>query len=366
MPRKIFFIILTSALWLGCKKNNSSSSEPPLTDAELDVRVLTSGLSHPWELVWGPDNKIWMTERNGRVSRVDPATGQAEPLLTITDVRDVGEGGLLGMALHPGFSANSQVFLVYNYDKDGTYTEKVVRYTFNGSTLVNPVTILDNIAAANFHDGSRLLFGPDQKLYITTGDAGNTSRSQSRQSINGKVLRLNADGTIPADNPDPTSAVWTTGHRNAQGLAFANGKLYSSEHGPNTDDEINIINKAANYGWPIVNGPCDQPQEQSFCDENNVAQPIHSWTPTIAPSGMEFYSSDTIPQWKNSILLAVLKGSVLLQLKLSTDGSRIEGVNEFLKGQYGRLRDVCISPDGKVYVATDNGSDQILVISRKN
>ncbi|HEY1024728.1 MAG TPA: PQQ-dependent sugar dehydrogenase, partial [Sphingobacteriaceae bacterium] len=278
MLKHLFTIVGWIILLLGCSKNNSSTSEGPLADAELEVRVLASDLFHPWELVWGPDNRIWMTERNGQISRVDPESGQVSNLITISDVSDVGEGGLLGMALHPNFTSTPQVFVVYNYDKNGIYTEKVVRYDYTGSTLVNPITILDDIAAANFHDGSRLLFGPDQKLYITTGDAGNTASSQNPLSLNGKVLRLNPDGSVPADNPDPASPVWSMGHRNAQGLVFGKGKLYSSEHGPNTDDEINIIGKSQNFGWPIVHGLCNEPAEQAFCNEMNVVQPVYSWT----------------------------------------------------------------------------------------
>ncbi|HEY0898107.1 MAG TPA: PQQ-dependent sugar dehydrogenase [Sphingobacteriaceae bacterium] len=371
MKRLLLLLLLPLGIgFVQCSKGGSSDDTsdvpPPATDAQLQISVLTEDLYHPWEILWGPDNKIWMTERNGRISQVDPQTGAVKNLLTLTDSRESGEGGLLGMALHPDFTTIPQVFIVYNYQKNGSYTEKVVRYTYNGSTLVEPVVLLDNIAAAQFHNGSRLVFGPDKMLYISTGDAGVTSRSQDPASLNGKILRIHPDGSVPADNPVPNNPMWTLGHRNAQGLVFGNGKLFSSEHGPSTDDEINIIEKGRNYGWPTAVGICDQSSEQAFCTSNNVFQPIHSWSPTIAPCGMDYYNSDLIPQWKNSLILAVLKNSVLLQLKLNASGDKIEEVKEFYKNEYGRLRDVCIAPDGKVYVSTDNGNDRILVISRGN
>lgn len=366
-----FFLLLVifgaGLLSARCSKDRTPGDTGRDTTAvPISVRVLAEGLYHPWEILWGPDNRIWMTERNGRISQVDPQTGDVRRIFTVAESSESGEGGLLGMALHPDFGTVPQVFIVFNYRKNGTYTEKVVRYSYNGTTLTDPVIMLDDIAANSFHNGSRLVFGPDKLLYISTGDAGQTARSQDGNSLNGKVLRIRPDGGIPADNPVPSSPVWSLGHRNAQGLVFAGGKLFSSEHGPSTDDEINLIGKGRNYGWPDVEGKCDRPDEQDFCSRHDVAEPLVSWSPTIAPSGMDYYQGDLIPQWKNSLLLAVLKNSVLLQLPLNASQDRIGEPREFLKNEYGRLRDICIAPDGKVYVSTDNGQDRILVISPAN
>jgi glucose/arabinose dehydrogenase len=307
-----------------------------------------------------------MTERNGKVSRVDTATGSVTLISTIADVRALGEGGLLGMALHPNFSTTPHVFIAYNYDKNGTYTEKIVRFTFNGTSLINPLIIMDNINAASIHNGCRLLISSDLKLFITTGDAANQSLPQNATSVNGKVLRINLDGSIPSDNPNPSSAVWSSGLRNSQGLVFANGKLYASEHGPNIDDEVNIIQKGRNYGWPNVNGFCNESTEQTFCTANNVAEPIFAWTPTIAVCGLDYYNNNAIPQWKNSLLLTTLKDNTLYQLQLNAAGDKVEKVNEFYRGQYGRLRDACVTPDGKVFICTGNGNnDKIIMISGK-
>ncbi|MBA3675021.1 MAG: PQQ-dependent sugar dehydrogenase [Chitinophagaceae bacterium] len=348
-------------------KQSSPANDPPLGDAVLQTTVITSALNQPWDLVWGPDGKLWMTERGGKVSRVDTGTGSVTLVSAISDVQSMGEGGLLGMVLHPNFSATPHVFVAYNYDNAGTYREKIVRFTYNGSALVSPVILLDNINASGIHNGCRLLISADLKLFITTGDAANQPSAQNLSSLNGKVLRINLDGTIPADNPNPASPVWSSGHRNAQGLVFANGKLYASEHGPNTDDEVNIIQKGRNYGWPNVNGFCNEPAEQTFCTANNIVQPIYAWTPTLAVCGMDYYSNDLIPQWKNSLLMTTLKDNTLYQLKLNAAGDAVEKVNEFYRSEYGRLRDVCVTPDGKVFMCTGNGgNDKIIRINKKS
>lgn len=363
-------IILLSAIAVSlssynCKEKAQTQVQTPPTKAEINIEVLTNNLSQPWELAWGPDNFIWMTERGGRVSRVDPSSGVITVVANIQEVVSRGEGGLLGMALHPDFATTPQVFLSYNYTKNGTYTEKVVRYRYNGTTLVDPVTLLDNIAASSIHNGCRLLISQDRKLFITTGDASNQPLSQNLQSINGKVLRLNLDGSIPSDNPFPGSAVWSLGHRNAQGLVFAGDKLYSSEHGPSSDDEFNVIQKGRNYGWPDVKGFCDE-NEKDFCTRHKVVEPLEAWSPTLAVCGIDYYNNDLIPQWKNSILMTTLKDNTLYQLKLSPSGDKVDEITEIIRGIYGRLRDVCVAPDGKVYVATGNGSnDQIISISKK-
>ncbi len=348
---------------LFCKKSNNNNNVEPPGAVDIEDRAIVSTLSFPWEILWGPDNQIWMTERGGKISRVNPATGVVTPLFTISEVVATGEGGLLGMTLHPNFATTPYVFVVYDYNNNG-YKEKVVRYTYNGTTLTSPVTIIDNIAASSIHNGSRLLIVGD-KLFVSTGDASNQSLPQNTSSPNGKILRLNLDGSIPADNPVAGNPYWSFGHRNPQGLVFANNRLYSAEHGATTDDEVNIIEKGRNYGWPNVAGLCDESGEQSFCTSNNVVQPIAAWTPTIACSGMDYYNSDLIPQWKNSLLVVALKDARLYQLKLGSNLTSVDHINEYFTNKYGRMRDVCISPDGKVYICTSNGSGDRIVEVRK-
>ncbi|OOQ57444.1 PQQ-dependent sugar dehydrogenase [Mucilaginibacter pedocola] len=360
-------VVVTGILcFANCKK--TSTNDPPTTtpgDATLTDKVITEKLNFPWEILWGPDNMLWITERGGRISRVNPADGAVTPVITLSDVVSQGEGGLLGMVLHPDFTTTPEVFVAYNYSKSGTYTKKIVKFTYNGTTLVNPVVLLDNIPAANIHNGTRLAISPDRKLYITSGDASVASRAQDKSNFAGKIQRINLDGSIPADNPVAGSALWTFGHRNPQGLVFVGDRLYSSEHGQSTDDEINIIQKGRNFGWPNIEGFCNTSAEQTFCAANDVAEPIQAWSPTIAPSGIDYYNNDAIPQWKNSLLLAVLKDSELLQLKLNATGDKVETVNTYYKSTYGRMRDVAISPQGEVFIITSNGgnADRIIKVA---
>ncbi len=358
------FAFLTS--FYACTKNKSAAKEEEtLPDVELKTRTVSSGLSHVWEMVYGPDQQLWITDRGGKISRVNPQTGAVTLLLNVPDVVPKGEGGLLGMAINPQFSTNPWVYVVYNYNAGGDYKEKVVRYTYSGGTLNSAFTILDMIPAAGIHNGSRLLISSDQKLFITTGDASEAANAQNTASLSGKILRLNMDGSIPADNPMPNNRIWSFGHRNPQGLVQVGGKMYASEHGPNNDDEVNLILKGRNYGWPNVEGFCDKSSEQSFCTANNVVEPLMAWTPTIATSGLTYYNSDLIPQFKNSLLLLSLKGSKFTQLKLNDAGDKITGSKDFFVNQYGRLRAICQSPDGKIYIGSSNGDkDKIIEISK--
>lgn len=352
---------------LHCTKNGNNNQEPdnavPLRDS-----VVLSGLTHPWEIKFDKENFIWITERDGRVSRFNPQTGEHTPVLTIDEVVSRGEGGLLGLALHPDWESTPWVYLVYNYENGDTYLEKLVRYHWNAEsgTLTNPETLLENIPAANIHNGARLLIlGRD--LFMTTGDAAQPSLAQDPNSLAGKILRLNLDGSIPGDNPSPGKAYWTLGHRNAQGIVSHDNKMYISEHGPSSDDEINIVEKGRNYGWPDVEGYCDKSGERGFCSDHNVKEPIKAWTPTIAPCGLDYYNNDRIPQWKNSLLMVALKNQRLYQMKLNSAHDGILTTNEYFATKYGRLRDICIGPDGAVYIASSNGggNDKIIVIDRQ-
>ncbi len=331
-------------------------SSGSIADPVFTTRIVKDNLFIPWEIIYGPDDHIWFTQKNGYICRTEPGTGHTDTIYHEPETVIRGEGGMLGMALHPDFSGNPYLYVAYNYLKGGNYTEKIVRYTYNGQTLQDPFILLDDIDAANNHNGCRLLIVND-KLFITTGDAEIATTAQNIHTPNGKILRIHLDGTIPADNPIAGSPVWSWGHRNAQGLAYANGILYSSEHGPSTDDELNIIQKGRNYGWPAVTGFCNTPGEQDFCADSNVAQPLTAWTPTLAVSDIAWYGDDKLmfPDWHHSILMTSLKDQKLYQLR-PTLGSgstavivtAVEGVN------FGRLRDVCIAPDGRVFISTSN------------
>jgi glucose/arabinose dehydrogenase len=364
--KRLFTLIFSLFLLSACEKNKGDESSQVLPDAEITTEVLTQSLIYPWELIYGPDSYIWFTERGGKISRLNPKNGVIALVHTIPEVTSTGEGGLLGMALHPDFTVSPYLYVIYDYGSGANYRAKVVRFTFNNGVLIEPVVLLDQIPASSIHNGSRLLITPEQKLLITTGDANVAASAQDKNSLSGKILRLNLDGTVPDDNPFPGNPVWSYGHRNPQGLVLANNKLYSSEHGPNNDDEINLIVKGKNYGWPNIEGFCNTATEQAFCAQNDVAEPLKAWTPTIAPSGLTYYNSDQLPQWKNSLLMVTLKGTKLVQLKLDEAGETVTESNDFFLNQFGRLRAICQSPEGKIYLATSNGTnDKIIEVSSK-
>lgn len=359
---RLIVCVLTICVSVSCFKDPPVTDQPP---AEIITKVLVDNLVLPWEIFSGPGGDIWVSEKGGRISRVNTETGELTPVLNIDEVEVRGEGGLLGMVMTKPATENAFLFVAYNYLNSGQYQQKIVRYTYNNGTLTQPLLIHDNVAGAGIHNGCRMVISKDDKLFVTTGDASDQSLPQNIQSRNGKVLRLNLDGTIPSDNPDPSSPVWSFGHRNAQGLVFVNDSLFSSEHGPDSDDEINIIHRGGNYGWPDVKGVCDA-DEQTFCEENNVIEPLMKWTPTIAVCGLDYYTGDAIPQWKNSLLMCTLKGSKLVQLQLDGSGIAIGATRDYFADQFGRLRDVCFAENGKVYICTSNGTDdKIIEVSGK-
>lgn len=348
----------------------------------LDVRVViqgtnaNNGVDIPWEIQWGPDNYIWMTERYGRVSRLNPETGVRTTILDLTTtVYDNSEAGLLGLQLHPDFANTPQVFLAYTYNSGGV-KERIVRYDYNSTTgmLQNPLTLVEGINGNTTHIGCRLLVLPDNTLLATTGDYQNQSSPQSEASVSGKILRMNFDGSIPADNPfGPNSYLYTKGHRNAQGLVLApNGILYSSEHGPTTNDEFNIIVPGGNYGWPDVEGFC-QGAELTDCNAmTNYQDPLAIWyqNSTIAPSDLIWYDHEAIPEWTGKMLMTVLKAEHLKVIEVdNVDGTSVVGQeilfnsahasnpsSSFNQGTFDRLRDICMAPDGRVFLATSGPS----------
>jgi glucose/arabinose dehydrogenase len=305
-----------------------------------------------------------MTERGGKISKIDPETGRTVFYTKLTNVVSNNEGGMLGMVQHPDFLRNGLMYVVYDYrDGSGNYREKMIQVKFENERIAVVKTLIDNIPAATIHNGSRLVISPDSKLFMTTGDASYADNAQSLNSISGKVLRFNLDGSVPSDNPFPNSFIWSFGHRNPQGMVMVKGILYASEHGPNIEDEVNIIEKKRNYGWPTVNGPCDQADEKAFCAANNVKEPIwSSGSKTIAVCGLDYYNYDLIPQWKNCLLMLTLKDASLRSLQLNADGTGISNQQTWLKNRFGRLRDICISPSGKVYVCSSNGSNSDVLV----
>ncbi len=403
----------------------------------FSVRVVASGLSAPWEIVWGPDDHLWVTERTGRrVIRVHPATGAVIPAITISESYDPGASwheGVLGLALHPDLLTGvgrDFVYLAYTYDADAgpalVRRLKVRRYTYASatSTLTDPVDVITNLPAHDDHGGGRLAFGPDQKLYLTRGDNGGNwlanyctpikaqalptaahIAARDWSTYEGKVLRMNLDGSVPADNPTldgVRSHIYTYGHRNPQGLGFGpNGLLYSSEHGPGTDDELNLLDAGNNYGWPYVAGyrdnrgyvfsnwsqskgvPCaslkfdDVGEVPASVPRQRESEWTGAFTPplrtfftvaenhdfqksggaTIAAGGLEIYSAraNGIAGWANSVLQTGMTMGRVYRVKLGEDGRSVEGSSEELFRTANRYRDIAIGRDQQsFYLVTDN------------
>lgn len=344
---------------VGCGGSGQSGvtpTPPGPGDVTLNVSTVAGGFDTIWELAWGPDNQIWVTERPGIISRVNPTTGAISRVGTLP-VNEIGEGGLMGLAFHPDFTSGSPfIYVAHTYSAGSAVRNRVVRITITNGTLGTVTPILEDVPGSSIHNGSRIVVGPDRLLYVSFGDASNTALPQDVNSLAGKILRLTLDGQ-PAPGNALGGRVFTMGHRNPQGLVFARGTLYATEHGPSDNDELNRIEAGRNYGWPTVRGACDGDAGQaelSFCAANNVVEPLARWTPTIAPSGIDYYDHSRIPQWRGSLLFTSLKASSLYRAPLATDGRSVGTIERLYADQFGRLRDVMVAPDGAVYLATSN------------
>jgi glucose/arabinose dehydrogenase len=312
----------------------------------FQVEVVVNGLEVPWSLVFAPDGRLFVSERPGRVRVVDTARRTTELALTLDDVSAVGESGLLGLALDPGFRSNGFVYLYYTARTSGGTVNRVARFRETNGRLGERVVLLDDIPASDIHDGGRLKFGPDGLLYITAGDAAREQLAQDLGSLAGKVLRINADGTTPRANPF-SSPIYSYGHRNPQGFDWnpSTGELWEVEHGATGNDEINVIDNGANYGWPRIEG------SQTLA---GMRSPITFYNPAIAPSGTSFYRGQRFPQFANNLFVATLRGTHLLRLRVDSASRRILSQERLLDGEFGRLRDVVTGPDGFLYFCTNN------------
>ncbi len=320
------------------------------------VAQVADGLVIPWDIAFLPDGDMLVTERTGTLRRI----GKEPASFPIPNVYTAGEGGLMGIALDPSFASNRFVYLYYT-SSEGGRKNRITRFRLDGNTLTQDKIILDNIPSATYHDGGQIDFGPDGKLYAVTGDASQPNLAQDTNSLAGKTLRMNSDGSVPSDNPFG-NLVWSYGHRNPQGLAWdAAGRLYETEHGPTGEfgsccrDELNRIEKGANYGWPTIKGDETRTgMEKPAANSGTVA--------TWAPSGLALADG--------RLFFAGLRGSTLYQSTIGLDGS-VAKPTSHLTDAYGRLRAVVLGPDGYLYLTTSNrdgrgtprsGDDKILRI----
>jgi len=303
--------------------------------------VIAKNLETPWSIVFLPDKSILVTERPGRVRLIDSNGNlQPEPVVILYGVKEIGEGGLLGITLHPNFSTNNYIYLYYTYQENSDNTlNRVIRMTYQNQKLSEELIIVDKIPGSSNHNGGRIKFGPDGYLYITTGDAENPSQAQDINTLGGKILRVTDEGKSVSGNPF-NNLVYSYGHRNPQGLAWDdNGKLWSTEHGRSGVlsglDELNLIEKGKNYGWPIIQG-----------DEIKIGietPKLHSRSTIWAPAGAAFV--------KDSLFFGGLRGQTLYEAIINEDKITLK---EYFKGQFGRIRDVVLGPDNLLYITTSN------------
>lgn len=312
------------------------------------IDTLATDLTVPWQLVFLPDNTLLFTERPGRVRIYRNSKLVQKPALVVPDIPLRNKSGMLGMVIHPDFANNHFVYVAHDYLQGNLMRLRVTRYEFKNDTLVNPFQIIEGIPANQNHTGCRLVFGPGKKLFITTGDADQPALAQDLKAYNGKILRVNDDGSVPGDNPffsndTAHKEIWSYGHRNTQGLAFepGTGTLFNTEHGPTGGDEINIIRKGQNYGWPVIHHDLTHAAMNS---------PLIQFTPSIAPGEAMFYTANAFPQLKGYLLVGCLRGEEILKVQLAHD--KITGQEVMLKQQYGRIRSIVTGPDGFIYFST--------------
>lgn len=345
--KNMIFNVLYNTIFRNHNKDNIKIKSITSRQIPYEIEIIAENLYVPWAIDISNEGNIYFTERSGAIRIIEDGKLNPQPLITFSSTFiSQGEGGLMGIALDPNFSNNHYIYVMHSYLEANQIYNRVVRLVVNNNIASIDKVILDKIPGGSIHNGGRIKIGPDQKLYITTGDAGNPALAQDPTSTAGKILRIELDGSIPKDNPIINSPIFSLGHRNPQGLAWnSKNVLYSSEHGQSAHDEINIINPGGNYGWPIVQG-----NEES--SEVITQKPlIHSGEDTWAPSGITFINQGP---WEGKLLVATLRGQQLLGISMNGKGTVVKNVESWLKNEYGRLREVVQGKDGSIYLTTSN------------
>ena len=343
------------------------AADPANSGEEHAFRVvtMTRGLEHPWGLAFLPDGRRLVTERPGRLRLVAAdGTLDPQPVTGLPTIAIHGQGGLLDVALHPGFAENGLIYLSYAARGEGGVGTEVARGRLVDHRLENVEVLFRQQpkSSGGRHFGSRLVFDRQGYLYITLGDRGEQERAQKMDDLAGKIVRLHDDGRIPADNPfvDRPGArpeIYSLGNRNVQGAALhpLTGELWAQEHGPQGGDEVNVIRAGRNYGWPVITYGVEYVVGTKIGEGTHkpgMEQPLHVWVPSIAPSGMAFYQGDRFPRWRGDLFVGALKDQMLVRLRF--DGEKRVKEERLLKGELGRIRDVRAGPDGYLYLLTDS------------
>ena len=375
---------LTSLLWLSLCSGfpQTALSKDKLLKSDqhnFKLTVVVEDLVHPWGMAFLPDGNVLVTERPGDLRLIKNGRLVQTPIAGLPDIRQVGQGGLLGIALHPDFSRNRLVYLSYAGEHRGRYGTEVLRGRFDGLRIHSVETIFKALpkVRGGRHFGSRLLFASDGTLFVTLGDRGFSPSkgrdhpSQQLENHLGSLIRINSDGSVPTDNPfvsrqDAKAEIYTYGNRNMQGMALhpETKQVWTHEHGPQGGDEINIMRPGINYGWPVITYGVNYGIGTKIGEGTSkpgMEQPIYKWVPSIAPSGMAFYSGDKFPQWKGNLFVGSLKFGLLLRLELNN--GKITQEERLLHFAYGRIRDVVQGPDGYLYLLTDAADGKLLRIT---
>ena len=358
---------LTVLLMSGCAAQ--TAPVPPgdaiaSEQATFRVELVTDGLEHPWGMAFLPDGDMLVTERPGSLRLVRDGVLDPTPIAGTPEVYARGQGGLLDVALDPGFAENDLVYLSYaGIDDDGRSSTRVARGRLLDGALDDVEVIFRSNSARDggVHWGSRLGFDAEGRLYVTVGERGNSETAQNLARHGGSVIRIEPDGSIPDGNPfigksGALPEIYSYGHRNPQGLAIhpETGRIWTQEHGPRGGDEVNLIEAGANYGWPEISWGINYggtPVGSGLREKDGMAQPAHFWDPSIAPSGMTFYDGEAFPEWQGDLFVGALKFQLIARLEM--EGDRVVGEERLLEGELGRIRDVRTGPDGLLYILTD-------------
>lgn len=327
--------------------------------SKVQLKTLADGLKEPWSMAFLPDGRMLITEKSGKLRIVENGKLLPQAVANVPQVVDRGQGGLLDIALHPQYAENGWLYLSYSAKGEGGSGTEVMRAKLQGMQLTDSEVIFRQAPkiSGTKHFGSRFVFDREGFLYITLGDRGEMERAQDLAQHIGKVIRLHDDGTVPQDNPfasnpDALPEIYSYGHRNVQGATLnpLSGKVWTHEHGPQGGDEINILQASTNYGWPVITYGVNYFTGTKIGEgtkKPGMAQPLYKWVPSIAPSGMAFYTGDAYPGWKNHLFVGSLKFQTLV--KLTLDGDKVVR-EERLFENLGRVRDVRQGPDGLLYL----------------
>jgi aldose sugar dehydrogenase len=365
--RAVLGTAATALVLVGCSQATvAQASDEAISSEQATFRVVpvVTGLEHPWGMAFLPGGEILITERPGRLRLVRDGGLEPAPIAGVPEVYASGQGGLLDVALDPGFASNRVIYLSYAASGEGGNSTRVARATLGEGRLEDLAVIFtaEPLVRASKHFGSRLAFDAEGHLFITVGERGQGDRAQDLGQDNGKVIRLDPDGSVPEDNPfvgtaGARSEIFSYGHRNPQGMAIhpQTGVPWLNEHGARGGDEVNVVRPGVNYGWPVITYGIDYSGAPigEGTHKEGMAQPIHYWVPSIAPGGMAFYDGAAFPEWRGDLFVGALKAELLVRLEL--DGERVVAEERLLDGALGRIRDIEVGPDEFLYLLTDEG-----------